>query len=370
MEQLIFDNSTSNQCQLKARCMSEFEWIKRLQSAYPLGLNDNILNVGTISKNKSINSFSLFSKRLRNKRSHGIRKNGNIRRKFKRLLSLNDCYTLLQNGGKHKLLSALCSLSVSSLAHIVKECKLILIQSDPLYECACIIESFTDYYLKPFIENVLNKTRNRIKIEFCNKGLDLIDLPKIFNDKNVRRLIPPYFRNTESPLICYKYSKPVRSIVFNYNSISTDINVIRNCPTSCDCSSSKYLYGPVGHVITGDLNFIQNKNLRNLLRRGPKYRLPIPVDFDDCIKKLVTFLHEYCAKWCSKENAEITALNDWKAKVFSMAMNKIYFYDTNPLALPHSPKFNKQNLCKLLEDLKSKFVIVPADKAANNVIII
>jgi hypothetical protein len=53
-----------------------------------------------------------------------------------------------------------------------------------------------------------------------------------------------------------------------------------------------------------------------------------------------------------------------------MAMNKICFYDTHPLALPHSPKFNKQNLCKLLEDLKSKFVLVPADKAANNVIII
>ena len=171
MEQLIFNNSTSSQCQLKARCMSEFEWIKRLQSAYPLGLNDNILNVGTISKNKSINSFSLFSKRLRNKRSHGIRKNGNLRRKFKRLLSLNDCYTLLQNGGKHKLLSALCSLSVSSLAHIDKECKLILLQSDPLYECACFIESFTDYYLKPLIKMYLTKLEIVSKLSFVTKVL-------------------------------------------------------------------------------------------------------------------------------------------------------------------------------------------------------
>ena len=91
VEQLIFDNGTSNQYQFKARCVSELEWIKRLQTAYPLGLNDNILNVGNISKKKIINSFSLFSKRLRNKRSHGERKNGNFRRKFKRLLSLNDC---------------------------------------------------------------------------------------------------------------------------------------------------------------------------------------------------------------------------------------------------------------------------------------
>ena len=51
-----------------------------------------------------------------------------------------------------------------------------------------------------------------------------------------------------------------------------------------------------------------------------------------------------------------------------MAMNMIY--NTNPLALPYSPKFNKQSLCKLNNYLHSKFVIFPADKAANNVIII
>ncbi|KAH3709848.1 hypothetical protein DPMN_069313 [Dreissena polymorpha] len=93
-------------------------------------------------------------------------------------------------------------------------------------------------------------------------------------------------------------------------------------------------------------------------------------NIDDCIKKIVTSLQDYCTQWCRKEIAEITALDDCRTKIFSMAMNKIYFYDTNPLALPHSSKFNKQNLCKLLEALKSKFVIVSADKAANNVIII
>ena len=171
--------------------------------------------------------------------------------------------------------------------------------------------------------------------------------------------------------VCALYlTMSVRSIVFNYNAITTDNNVIENCPSSFDCSSSKYIYSPVGHVITGDLNFIQNKNLKKLLRRGPKYRLPIPIDFDNCVEEIETSLQEYCTKWCKKENAEITALNEWKTKVLFMAINKISFYNKNPLALPHLPKFNKQGLCKSLKDLQSKFVIVPADKAANNAIII
>ena len=35
----------------KARMACELSWIKKLQTAYPLGLNDNILGKGNISKN-------------------------------------------------------------------------------------------------------------------------------------------------------------------------------------------------------------------------------------------------------------------------------------------------------------------------------
>jgi hypothetical protein len=129
--------------------------------------------------------------------------NGNIRRKNKRVLTLIDCYRVFKSSGKHQLLSTVCSLSLSSIKRIDDECNNMFNPTDPLYECTLIIKSFTDFYLKPVIDNPLNKRRNRIKMKFCNKGIDLIDLPKIFNDKNVQKSIPPYFRNTETPLICY-----------------------------------------------------------------------------------------------------------------------------------------------------------------------
>ena len=34
-----------------------------------------------------------------------------------------------------------------------------------------------------------------------------------------------YFENKESPIICYKYNKPIRSIVFNYNKLVTELDI-------------------------------------------------------------------------------------------------------------------------------------------------
>ena len=42
--------------------------------------------------------------------------------------------------------------------------------------------------------------------------------------------IPSYFNNSETPIICYKYNKPIRSTIFNLNKIVTDIDIDSNIP--------------------------------------------------------------------------------------------------------------------------------------------
>ena len=44
--------------------------------------------------------------------------------------------------------------------------------------------------------------------------------------------IPNYFNNYETPIICYKYNKPIKSTIFNCNKIVTDINIDSNTPDS------------------------------------------------------------------------------------------------------------------------------------------
>ena len=209
-----------------------------------------------------------------------------------------------------------------------------------------------------------------MKIPFINKGIDFIDLQSIFRDKNIINSIPKYFKNTEPPIICYKYNKPIRSIIFNYNKIVSDLNIDENVPDSCDCTSSKFCYSPVGHVITGNFDIIKDKRLRNLLTKGPKFRLPSIIDFNSCRGQIAEALQNFSIKWCRREHAELNALSDWKKHIFDIIDKRITFYNSNGHLLPPRPRISFRHLKKGFQDLHSKYVFVPADKASNNVIII
>ena len=62
--------------------------------------------------------------------------------------------------------------------------------------------------------------------------MEFIDLHSIFKDNLVISSIPNYFNNSETPIICYKYNKPIRSTVFNTIKCATDINMDSNTPNS------------------------------------------------------------------------------------------------------------------------------------------
>ena len=49
----------------------QLKWIKRLQTPFRLGFNDNIYHEGNISKMPDFDAFSLLDIKKRNKRSHG-----------------------------------------------------------------------------------------------------------------------------------------------------------------------------------------------------------------------------------------------------------------------------------------------------------
>ena len=120
-----------------------------------------------------------------------------------------------------------------------------------------------------------------------------IDLPSIFKDKTAELAIPNYFKNTETPIVCYKYNKPIRNTIFNYNKITSDLQIVENTPTSWDCSNSKFCYQPAGHVVTGDLNVIKDYRIRNLISKGPKYRIPSDIDFNTCRAEIAESLNSF-----------------------------------------------------------------------------
>ena len=62
--------------------------------------------------------------------------------------------------------------------------------------------------------------------------MEFIDLHRIFKDNLVISSIPNYSNNSETPIICYKYNKPIRSTIFNFNKIVTDTDIDSITPDS------------------------------------------------------------------------------------------------------------------------------------------
>ena len=62
--------------------------------------------------------------------------------------------------------------------------------------------------------------------------MEFIDFHIIFQDNLVISSTPNYFNTSETPIICYKYNKPIRSTIFNFNEIVTDIDIDSNTPDS------------------------------------------------------------------------------------------------------------------------------------------
>lgn len=214
-----------------SRKTSELCWIKKLQTAYPLGLNDNIMGKGNISRTSSIDIMDIVDKRNRNQRSHGKRINRNKRVKQRTNFSLKELLIIFKNNGRHQLLCKLGVIPINKLYDIYTESQNISFQSR-VYEGARIITAFCYHRLFPRIDKVEDHKRHFLSIKYINRGIDFINLSSIFNDSSVQRSIPPYFDNTEPPIISYSYKKSSRNLIFNYTSTTSDADIENNTPST------------------------------------------------------------------------------------------------------------------------------------------
>ena len=162
----------------KRRLSAELNWIKRLQTPYPFGFNDQIYQQGNISSIRSnINIFSLKPEVRRKRRSHGVRRNGLSRRKQRLNRYLDDLLRIAKNNGRHELLHALSSIPVFILKLILNEADRRILRHLDWFKLK-IIMAFSFNKLFPCIPSLPPKTQF-IKIEFIYQGLDLLNISNI-----------------------------------------------------------------------------------------------------------------------------------------------------------------------------------------------
>ena len=129
-------------------------------------------------------------------------------------------------------------------------------------------------------------------------------------------------------------------------------------------------YPTAGHVVTGDITCIPDRGLRSLFKKGPKYRLPSRIDFTKYRDIVEDALQTYCKRWSIKEDVGVHALNDWKNEFLRIINKRIDNFTKHPHLFKQPSSRSVKSLRKKMEKLHRKYVFAPADKAANNVIII
>ena len=236
VEIIIYDVNSTPRFKIIKRHETELKCIKLLQTPFSLGFNDNIYHEGTILKTPDFDVFSLLECRKRKTRSHGIRKNGIYKRKNranKRANTTLQCLSkVLKDHCRHFTISFLSSLSISDLRSLDTEANNFYDSTHQLYDAALLTRRYTQHALRPYIDSEINYKRHFIKIPFINKGMEFICLPSIFKDKSVTSAIPAYFKNTKAPIIWYKYNSSIRSTIFNFNKLVSDLDIDANPPDS------------------------------------------------------------------------------------------------------------------------------------------
>ena len=89
-----------------------------------------------------------------------------------------------------------------------------------------------------------------------------------------------------------------------------------------------------------------------------------------CRREIDASLNGFSNRWCQRENVKPDALKEWNINIFKIIDTRISFYSRNTHLLPPKLESSFRHLKQGIQDFHINYVFVPADKAANNVVVV
>ena len=80
-------------------------------------------------------------------------------------------------------------------------------------------------------------------------------------------------------------------------------------------------------------------------------------------------IEHYARTWAKKEEVEVDALSEWLKSIRTLVKRRLYIL-SKTMSTKTRSVFTDHEVIKTLNSLHDKYVVVPADKAANNVIFV
>ena len=94
------------------------------------------------------------------------------------------------------------------------------------------------------------------------------------------------------------------------------------------------------------------------------------MEFNKCRDEIASALNDYGNRWCKRESVECNAMKEWTLSIFNIVDTRIKFYSQNTNLLPRKPNFFFSRLKQCIQEFHRKYVLVLADKAANNAVVV
>ena len=189
-------------------------------------------------------------------------------------------------------------------------------------------------------------------------------------DKDTVDSLPHDLRN-DIPTVIYQLTDSIRSKLFNYKDFVQTLNIDAfiedNNTLPCDCHNSPFTDSDHNHILTGDLNIISDSKLKALITKGPKCREPLPFSFDKAKSEIILGLDICIDTWCSKTKFSKSLFQEWKNTITSKIDERVSSFSRKKNNKKHHSILKLQSSKECLSDLHSKFVMVPIDKASNNI---
>ena len=253
--------------------------------------------------------------------------------------------------------------------------------SSRLFGCDDDVKHWYELIIDTYKTKIYVHTNKQIKkapkhifpLHFHNKGLEHIKLASILHDDDVINSLPDQLADIEIPSVVHSLGGTIRNKIFNYKTTvqdikTTDLETFGTGILTCDCNKSTFCNTDHGHVLTGDLRIIENVRLRKLISKGPNYREPRSINWRKCREKIEEGLETCAMKLLQfKKGLQEDALTSWKAKVMEKVDAKITCLSKKIKPHKTNPVLQDPAVKDYLSSMHKKYVLVPIDKAANNV---
>ena len=357
------------------RRKKETNWMLKLRTVFPHGLNDRVGDE-YMSDKDLCNIYSKFPPLIRVKDRHRIRSKNYISSQFISkyfIYILNESFRTNLKNTMNLIRTLLSSLRKASCKILLDSINEYLLSKHDSYLYSQYFRAALDILSSKVDRiHVQPKTKsppsNRCHIKFDNKALDFINLQQILHNKDVIKSLPLGLRK-DSPMVVYDLTNTIRSKIFNYKSFIQSFNIdaflADNTILPCDCHNSPFVNYDHNHVITGNLEIVSNPLLRNMLSKGPKYREPVRFSCRKARIEIINGIDNCISSWSNRASVSERVFDDWRSTLIQKIDNRILSLSNNHKQLKSI--FEDVDVQNCLSNLQHRYVMVPIDKAANNV---